>query len=499
MKMISKMITHTLLCLFVVFALASCNSDNADSSNNDINGETDATVGSNESENTDTTDDSKETEDTDTETEDTDSDDTVTLTIDPNFDGQPVSTTDYPVGTEVDLSKKRFFYNRDGYKREQGLYFDAEGKQEVPDNTFVIEEDTTVYIGWSEWSEEELPRINEYLDLMAEAKSITMRPKAWDGNLEAYNDYAAFIDSLSIVDAQGRLAPIDNPGIIDEIMDYRNQLVQTSDDVDQDVWYIWGDDIPNNTKPENFYMTFDQEDFAPFLVPYLAEDQSKVKGNMIVLSGGAFFKRANMSEGYPTAEFYQANGYNAFVLQYRVSPYGQEESNADLQRAIRYIKHNGEELGLAHPERVSAVGFSAGGMNINGMIDKFDPNSVPTDYFSDYVSDDIDEVDSSIDAGLLIYGAVEGAITDPESKQLPEMFFVVSEKDTTINPTSSLSMYQDVLGLTRTELHLFADGIHGIGLGKTWNHGTYTGYSQWGDLSLTFLDITYGYQEAHVE
>ena len=430
---------------------------------------------------------------------DTESTDTVTLTIDPNFDGQAVATTDYPARTEIDLSGRRYFYNREGYKREQQLYFDAAGQQEVPDNTFVITQDTTVYIGWSEWSDEELPKITEYLDLMDEAKFITMRPKAWNGNRKAFNAYAAFIDSLSIVDAQGRLAPIDNPGIISQIREYRGNLVQTTENVDEDVWYIWGDDIPDKTKPENFYMTFDKEDFTPFLVPYLVEDQSNVKGNMIVLSGGAFFKRANMSEAYPTAEFYQANGYNAFVLQYRVSPYGQEESNADLQRAIRYIKYNGEDLGLAYPERVSAVGFSAGGMNINGMIDRFDPNSVPTDYFSDYVSDEIDEIDSSLDAGLIVYGAVEGAITAPETKKLPEMFFVVSEKDTTINPASSLSMYQDVFGLTRTELHLFADGIHGIGLGTTWNHGTYTGYSQWGDLSLAFLDITYGYQEAHVE
>lgn len=246
-------------------------------------------------------------------------------------------------------------------------------------------------------------------------------------------------------------------------------------------------------------MTFDDEDFAPFLVPYLAEDQSEVKGNIIILSGAAFHKRANMSEAYLSAEFYQANSYNAFVLQYRVSPYGQVESFTDLQRVIRYIKYNGEAMGLAYPERVSAVGFSAGGMTINGLIDSFEPNNTPTDYFSDYSSDEINQIDGSLDAGLLIYAAMEGAIENPETKTLPEMFFVVSEKDTIINPLSNLSMYMNVLGLTRSELHLFADAIHGIGMGSTWNHGTYTAYSQWGDLSLTFLDITYGYQEKHIE
>lgn len=466
MKVVGKIITRTLVYSLLVLALVGFN-------NNIVEG---ATTSARQEEKS-----------------------TVVLTIDPNFDGQDVSTSSYPIGSEIDLSKRRYFYNREGYSRDLKLYFDAACQKEISGNKFVIEKDTTVYLGWTKWSQKELPRVNEYLRLLDEAKEITMRPKAWSGDVEAFNEYAAFIDATTIVDAQGRLVVIDDPGIIGEIKAYRNKLVQTTANVDEDVWYIWGNNIPNETNPQNFYLTFDKKDFAPFLVPYLAENQSEVKGNIIVISGGAFFKRANMSEAYPAAEFYQANGYNAFVLQYRVGPYGQLESNADLQRAIRYIKYNGEALGLAHPERVSAVGFSAGGMNINGMIDKFDPESLPSDYFSNYTPDEIDQVNSSLDAALNIYGAMEGAIKDPETKVLPEMFFVVSEKDATIPVESSISMYMDIFGLTRSELHLFADGIHGIGIGSTWNHGTYTAYSQWGDLSLTFLDITYGYQDKHTK
>ena len=505
MKTLIKIFTPTLICMLVVFSLTGCSSSKGTDETKQEENSNSTDANENKQDTTPNSEDNNETEqespdkDSVEEEDEGEKDDTVTLTINPNFEGGRDMTASYPVGTEVDLSKKRYFFNREGYNRDTVLYFDSDSQNEVPDNKFVIEEDTTVYLGWTEWSKEELTRVDEYFRLMNEAKEITMRPKAWNGNEEAFSDYAAFIDSLSIIDAQGRLSVIDNPGIIDEINAYRNKLVQTTDDVDEDVLYIWGDDIPNKTNPQNFYMTFDQEDFAPFLVPYLADDQSKVKGNMIVISGGSFFKRANMSEAYPTAEFYQANGYNAFVLQYRVSPYGQLESFADLQRAIRYIKYNGEAMGLAYPERVSAVGFSAGGMTINGMIDKFDPNNTPSDYFSDYTSDDVDKMDGSIDAGLIVYGAMAGAIENPETKTLPEMFFVVSEKDTTINPELSISMYMDIFGLTRSELHLFADGIHGIGLGSTWNHGTYTAYSQWGDLSLTFLDITYGYQEKHIE
>lgn len=466
MKMMRRIMTHTLLCTLLAVGTVGL-----------MNSPVQAAVVS-------TTEDKKS---------------QVTLTIDPNFDGQSLVTASYTIGSEVDLSKRRYFYNREGYTRDLKLYFDKACQKEVPGNKLVIKKDTTVYIGWSKWGTKELPKIQEYLKLLDEAKEITMRPKAWNGNKEAFNEYAAFIDATTIKDAQGRLTVIDNPGIINEIKAYRNKLVQTTKDVNQDVWYIWGNNVPSKEQPKDFYLSFDKKDFKPFIIPYLAEDQSKVKGNMIVLSGGAFFKRANMSEAYPAAEFYQAHGYNVFVLQYRVAPYSQWESFADLQRAIRYVKYNAKTLGLAHPERVSAVGFSAGGMTINGMIDKLDPKSLPSDYVSGYTPDEIDKVDSSLDASLNIYGSMEGAIKNPETKKLPEMFFVVSEKDTTIPFKSSIAMYEDIFGLTKTELHVFSDGIHGIGMGSTWNHGTYTAYSQWGDLSLTFLDITYGYQKSHTE
>jgi hypothetical protein len=486
MKNMNKIFTQTLLCLLFVFIFAGCtnNSTGNDTSNNSnsIEGE------KHSSDKNSLEEEAKE-----------NGDDMVSLTVDPNFGGISGRASEYPVGSEIDLSKGFYYYSREGFSRMLNLCFDPACQEEIPENKLVIKEDTTVYLGWAEWTKEEMPLINEYLDLMDEAKEITMRPKAWSGNVSAFNEYSTFIDATSTNDAKGRLTVIDNPGIIDEIISYRNKLVQSTGDVDEGVWYIWGNDIPNESSPQDFYMAFDKEDFTPFLVPYLAENQSEVKGNIIVASGGAFFQRANMSEGYPTAEFYQKNGYNAFVLQYRVAPYGQKESNADLQRAVRYIKYYGDSLGLAHPERVSAVGFSAGGMNINGMLDKFDPEELPSAYFSDYLADDVDEVSGTIDAAINIYGAMEGAIKNPETKTLPEMFFVVGEKDSTVAVGQSLSMYQDIYGLTRSELHVFADGIHGIGLGSTWNHGTYPAFHQWGDLSLTFLDITYGYQEKHID
>lgn len=205
-----------------------------------------------------------------------------------------------------------------------------------------------------------------------------------------------------------------------------------------------------------------------------------------------------MSEAYPSAEHFAKNGYNAFVLQYRVAPYTMQDSYVDLQRAIRYIKYYGADRGFAYPERISVAGFSAGGMTIMGMLDSFEPDQGPSEYFTGYVDDEIDQIDAQVDVALNIYGALPDAITSPETKKLPQIFIAVGAKDETVGVDGAIGLYSTVADYTRTELHVLADGIHGIGLGNTWNHGQYPAFEQWSSLAFTFMDIAYGYQEAHI-
>ena len=86
--------------------------------------------------------------------------------------------------------------------------------------------------------------------------------------------------------------------------------------------------------PTNWENCYDNEGFRPFLNPYLLRDQGKVKGNVIIIAGGGSTHRNNVVEGYPVAEFFNKNGYNAFVLQRRVNPYAavdQQRSRASRQ------------------------------------------------------------------------------------------------------------------------------------------------------------------------
>ncbi len=421
----------------------------------------------------------------------------VKLVIDPNFEGGRGMTRVYTAGTEVDLTKTSVFVARDGYTRSLTLYKDAAGT--VPmDNKFVINEDTTLYLKWDKWTTSQMPVINEYLDLMKESKEIIARPHAW-GDEKAFNEYATLVDQLGTNDSKGILSAVADIENLNKLRTARGNLKQLTKNVDEDVLYIWGNDMASEKSEYDFFQSYDNADFKPFLVPYLAEDQKNVKGNMIVISGGQFFKRANATEAYPTAEYYRENGYNAFVLQYRVGPYTQMDSYLDLQRAVRYIKYNGKNLGIAYPERVSATGFSAGGMTITGMLESLDPTLTPETIDKGYKADAIDKVDSSIDVAVNIYGALTSAVKLTKTENLPEMFIVVGAKDTTLGFQGALDLYSTVANNTRAELHVFADAPHSIGLGSTEKYGTYTTYAQWPELAETFLDISYGYQQAHVK
>lgn len=87
-------------------------------------------------------------------------------------------------------------------------------------------------------------------------------------------------------------------------VDARRELVQVRDIADCR-WYIWGENMPTFEDEGELVFdnkSYDEPDFRPFLVPYMLEDQSVVKGNIIVVAGGGYHERANKGEGYPIAE-----------------------------------------------------------------------------------------------------------------------------------------------------------------------------------------------------
>ena len=81
---------------------------------------------------------------------------------------------------------------------------------------------------------------------------------------------------------------------------------------------------------------------------------------VIVVPGGGY-AMVSKREGDPIASEFFANGFQAFVLTYEVTPdVAYPEQLLELAAAVDYVKTHAEELNV-NAEEVFAVGFSAGG------------------------------------------------------------------------------------------------------------------------------------------
>ena len=329
-------------------------------------------------------------------------------------------------------------------------------------------------------------------------KLIRNVPTAYQA--ESWDAYTATANTLLNIDPDN----IDDvsKSMIDNAVAQREALVQDAPAADC-IWYIWGDASATAETVEVSDFTaesYDNADMKPFLVPYLVEDQSTAKGNMIVIAGGGYSSRGNAMEGYPIAEAFRDLGYNAYVLQRRVAPYSQEDTWLDMQRAVRYLRYNADSLGLGGMDCIAASGFSGGSGTILGEVANLYGNVQPTLYDADYASDAVDQMSADLDVVCPLYGPqydgehtsdYAGLVT--ENPNLPAMFLAVGENDATGAMPDIWTLANSARGKTVVEVHTFAEVGHGFGAGLQGTTSTY-----WIPMADTFIDLVMGRGEAGV-
>ncbi len=329
-------------------------------------------------------------------------------------------------------------------------------------------------------------------------RDVAFYPHAFEGDFQQF--YVDFHTLSRQLRSSGFTA--EDYDKVAELKRKREALTQIVDDPKSTVWEIWGENMASEPKPtEGWDVSYDNEDFRPNICPYMIEDQENVKGNVIVIGGGGGTHRNNVVEGYPVAEFFNENGYNAFVLQRRVQPYASEDAVLDVARAIRYIRHYADEKGIGNTDVVVACGFSAGGMNILGAVAKQYGHVTPDAIYPDYVCDEVDQESADLSAALPIYGCVDMGYDMSVNPNIPPIFTVVGQKDPLFKEAVGDALTW-LMSLDTDVCYIVApDAGHGFGLGTgTPNYvNSFSVVQGWTEMALKFLDTRLGYEEKEID
>lgn len=198
--------------------------------------------------------------------------------------------------------------------------------------------------------------------------------------------------------------------------------------------------------------TGDSLEDKPAVYPYLPEPAKATGAAILVCPGGGNQTRCSDFEGVLIAQWFKERGIAAFILRYRVAPlYSFAEARLDTQRGIQFLRANADKFKIA-PDRIGAIGFSAGASNICGATF----NALPGNPDS---ADPVDRVSSSPNFLIPVYGG--NAPNETTKAPLPPTFLFCTAEDTGAIK-GMVSLYTSLLNKgVPTEVHFFEKGPHG--------------------------------------
>lgn len=210
---------------------------------------------------------------------------------------------------------------------------------------------------------------------------------------------------------------------------------------------------------------------------------------VLLTPGGGYRWVVVDKEGYEMARWLAARGFTAFVLFYRLPgegwAAGPDVPLADAQRAMRLIRHRARDFAI-EPERVSAMGFSAGGHVCASLSTRFSASVYSP-------VDAADRLSARPHSAAPIYPVIsmDPAIAHPGSRQLllgpaptmqaeglyspdrqvpadaPPHFLLHAEDDDVVPVENALRLRAGLKARAiPVETHLFQNGGHGFGLRK---------------------------------
>ena len=95
------------------------------------------------------------------------------------------------------------------------------------------------------------------------------------------------------------------------------------------------------------------------LCGYVHIEGEKKRGAVLICPGGGYHAVAKR-EAEPVAVQFNAAGFHAFVLRYRVAPHRYPLSLLDVSLAMSIIRENADKWNI-YADKITVCGFSAGG------------------------------------------------------------------------------------------------------------------------------------------
>lgn len=258
--------------------------------------------------------------------------------------------------------------------------------------------------------------------------------------------------------------------------------------------YLWQNgNMPETGKyVENPKFRYNHDpDFKPYMYEFLLPEDIIPKGAVILCAGGDHGDCV-IHEAFQSCFDFNRLGYQSFMLLNRTNrmPYTGQECGADVARLIRMIRKNAVRYRIKE-DQVAFAGFSNGGLTGEECIRYYSGKQSVTDYFPEYIPDELDDYPGAPDAFLCIYGPRwKGTEIDYTGVAYPPTFFAVGMEDTAMENLHWT--YQDLLAHgIRAEVHTFAGVPHGQAGVSILGNREYPNFELWLPLADAFMQRVY--------
>lgn len=266
---------------------------------------------------------------------------------------------------------------------------------------------------------------------------------------------------------------------------------------------------------EYFGVKREDERCQGYLNSYILENYEEYCSNrlrpaMIVCPGGGYWMRSQR-EAQPVALSYSAQGFQTFILDYTVKS---EYENArfpimliEVCMAIAYVRLHAEKYNIIS-DKISVLGFSAGGHLAGSALTMFDDKAVvdalgenakycrpdfgvlcyPVATFVAPTHGGTRDIACANNPDLYPVYALENRVTE----NTPPTFVWTTSEDTAVPPVSSI-LFAKALSENKIpfEFHIYQRGHHGLSLGNEEvsgkNEAPYPEMQEWFMKSVEFL------------